>query len=572
MKKVLALVVMCAMLIGLLAACGGQTPTATTAAATTAAGATAAATTAAATTAAGATAAATTAAGATAAATTAAAATEAAPAEWPKITFWVPPNADMLVTHANIGDTPYGKEWRRQVEVDITFTQPPAGQETEQFNLMVAGGTLPDIIQFNINGVYPGGAAAAIADLVIIPLNEYYDAGKMPNIKRMYDENPGFINFALLDDGTQYCFPFSRTDDILSTYVGMVLRADILAEIGKEPPHTISEWDDVLRAFKEYGLEYPMTVQRGMLNETLFISAYGTVDNYFVKDGQIVFGPIQPGFKDFLALFNNWVADGLLDEEFISQDRNMINAKITSGAVGSYSGTPDSWIGVLGKIMIDEDPTVDWVGVPYPRIDRSDPKAYTQKDWQVMPNSNGTAHISTECKDVDAALRVLDWAYGDDGLLLTNWGIEGESFDYIDGKPVFNDWVKYNPDGLTMKQTMAQYTTTGLGNFVGIQLMGPVWEQRFFDFQNEAIYAWIEGGEFDWRIPPFTIPGDIAQQYAMVRTDIYTHKNENFANFIFGDRSLDEFDDFVQEILAMNIGWVLEQMQDGYERFNARGN
>ena len=44
-------------------------------------------------------------------------------------------------------------------------------------------------------------------------------------------------------------------------------------------------------------------------------------------------------------------------------------------------------------------------------------------------------------------LQFFDYFYTDEGYLLANYGIEGESYDLIDGVPTWSDYIMNNPDG-----------------------------------------------------------------------------------------------------------------------------
>ena len=59
--------------------------------------------------------------------------------------------------------------------VDITFLHPPTGGENEQFNLLVADGDLPDVMEYHWQN-YPGGPEKAISDGVIVSLNDIIDS------------------------------------------------------------------------------------------------------------------------------------------------------------------------------------------------------------------------------------------------------------------------------------------------------------------------------------------------------------------------------------------------------------
>ena len=89
-------------------------------------------------------------------------------AEGGELTYWLQLNPNVSANYTNLGDTELGKNWQANTGVTIEFQHPAAGQENEQFNLMVADGNLPDIIERGWVNSYPGGPEKAISDLSLI--------------------------------------------------------------------------------------------------------------------------------------------------------------------------------------------------------------------------------------------------------------------------------------------------------------------------------------------------------------------------------------------------------------------
>ena len=96
-------------------------------------------------------------------------------AEGGTLTYWLQLNSNVSANFTNLGDTELGKNWQANTGVTVEFQHPAAGQENEQFNLMVADGNLPDIIERGWVNAYPGGPEKAISDGVIIALNDVID-------------------------------------------------------------------------------------------------------------------------------------------------------------------------------------------------------------------------------------------------------------------------------------------------------------------------------------------------------------------------------------------------------------
>lgn len=167
-----------------------------------------------------------------------------------KLTYWAELQGTVSPNFANLGDTPFAKVWMSKTGVDIEFMHPPAGQAKEQFSLILADGSLPDLMEYNWINDYPGGPEKAIKDGVILPLNDIFDQ-YCPNITKYLAENPAIDKMIKTDEGHYYVFPFIRGDEKLCSTMGPMLRKDWLDELNLQVPTTIDEWHKVLTQFKE---------------------------------------------------------------------------------------------------------------------------------------------------------------------------------------------------------------------------------------------------------------------------------------------------------------------------------
>ena len=191
------------------------------------------------------------------------------------------------------------KEAEKKTGVNIEWKHPPAGQGTEQFNLMLASQDLPDLIYWSWRSI-SGGPAKAIEDGSIIKLNDLIDQ-YAPNFKAVLQENPEWKKQAILDDGTLYMFPFIRGHKDLRLPDGFQMRKDWLDKLGLEVPKTIDDWYTVLTAFKENDVngngdpddEVPF-VSKGLGSVLNFSWAWGIRKSFYMDGDKVKFGAIQP--------------------------------------------------------------------------------------------------------------------------------------------------------------------------------------------------------------------------------------------------------------------------------------
>ena len=165
-----------------------------------------------------------------------------------KVSQWVElsGNASQVVT--NLAETPFAQKLMETFNCEIEYQHPAQGQSAEKFNVLVASGQLPDIIEYRWQTAYPGGPQKAIDDGIIYPLDLKKDA---PNLKKFIESEQGVAlgvdKMMKTDDGQYYGYPFIRGEKYLQTSAGLVIREDWLQDLGLELPETVDEWEIVLK-------------------------------------------------------------------------------------------------------------------------------------------------------------------------------------------------------------------------------------------------------------------------------------------------------------------------------------
>lgn len=71
-------------------------------------------------------------------------------------------------------------------------------------------------------------------------------------------------------------------------------------------------------------------------------------------------------------------------------------------------------------------------------------------------------------------------------------------------------------------------------------------------------------------IPPIALTAEESAECGSIDTDIWTLVDENVAAFIAGERSIDEFDDFVEEVKSLDVDRAIEIKQAALDRYNAK--
>ncbi|WP_028562612.1 extracellular solute-binding protein [Paenibacillus pinihumi] len=467
----------------------------------------------------------------------------------------------------SIHDIPFYQEWQKRIGVPLRFSEVSPAQAGEAFSVLLSSGNLPDIIEYNWLSGIPGGPEKALKDGYIIRLNELIDQ-YAPNLKTFLQAHPELDKLVKTDNGDYYAFPFLKEGGMTTQWAGPVLRKDWLEELELPVPETIDEWHTVLTAFKERkGAKVPLTfssqtnVLQGFLDGA-FIGAFGVIRGFYIDEGKVQYGPLQPGYKQFMATMSNWREEGLLDPNFSQNDRKTQDAHIMTGAAGatySSGANIDKWEAALQT----EDKQAAFIFAPYPVLKHGDTPKFGQEAW--LYGAEGSAAVSATSKHAKLAVQLLDYAYSEEGYLLFNYGTEGQSYTLKNGKPELTELITNNPDHLSYLEALSLYThTVNPGPYVGSkELIG-----RLAITNEDHNYDRWKTDNLKHVLPPVSISAEESNEYARIMTDVNTLVDETTLKVILGTVPAEEAHrDLAAKLDALGIQRALEIQQAAYNRF-----
>lgn len=466
-------------------------------------------------------------------------------------------------------DLPMFKEIENRTNTKLTFMTPPVGQEKEQFNLIVASGDYPDIF-IDMWQNYTGGGAKALKDKVVIPLNDLIEQNA-PNIMAAMEGYPDSFRYVTNENGNIYGIPMVFTDNKQLVTWGVNLRKDWLDDLGLEVPSTVEEYYEVLNKFRdEKGAVSPFTITLDHLKQSHFLTgAYGVSNGFYQDHGQIKYGPIQPGYKEYLKTLNKWYKEGLLDKDFATIDTNTRGAKMLNGQSGMSWAPSKGGVASWNQGLQEKEPGAQVIGAPYASLNKGETVGF----GQVNPPGSLSCSISSACKDPAGAIRFLDFMFSEEGRLLLNFGIEGESYEMVNGEPVIMDTILKSTE-MPVLSKLNLYATSAEGN-AGV---ATIVDQRFLIEINkdtpivvEALETWASSSTFENEIPGIVPLSEDSSIYASVMNEVGTYADEMLLKFIMGQESIDDkFEEYVATIEAKGIDSATEIMQKTYNAFNGK--
>ena len=448
-------------------------------------------------------------------------------------------------------------------DIESVFSQ----QSAERFDAIISTGQLPDIMagdKRNINNYGMSGA--------FLPLNDLIDQ-YAPNIKKYLMENKEVLAQTAAPDGKIYAIPMLSA---VRTAMGYMIRQDWLDRLNLERPATIDDWYNVLTAFKTNDLNgngagdvTPLVLDRMWEAYYMnFADAWGIelnewVDYWMIRDGKLVFAPIQPETKEFLATMAKWYTEGLIDPEFITrEDTNNYHI------YGNKAGATCYWTGYVAGLNTNaevqaNDPNTNWQVIPPPVLTKGQsPKTFSQQAPVVNIASWAISSSSEHAVDI---IKMFDYVYSDEGSVLFNFGIEGESYQKANGILDYTDNVKNAEGGL-----VNWIRGNGIQALIGMRQM-PEYEKASCanDDVRKQLFDYVDNDYFYPINPELTFTTEEKDVYDVKMSSIKTYAQEELLKFFIGSRPIGEFDAFVNRINELGIEEMAGLANQAYDRYKA---
>jgi len=480
-----------------------------------------------------------------------------------------PAGLDPLI-NGDMANTLYNKELIKRTGVTLKYTMTTNEDYDTKLNLLISSGDAPDF--FGMPSNYPGGVDKALQDGLIVDLSKYLDSD-LPNLKALLDSNPEWKKAAMTDSGAMIGFPNIKESKAANVFAGAMIRKDLLDKVNLPVPETIEEWHTALTEFKKIGVKNPFTALNWFpYYSGDFAGAFGANGpGYSIildLNGKPAYGPIVPGYKDYLATMHQWYEEGLIDPDFVTlQDWDVLNTKMTSGQSAAT-------VMFLSRILTytnegkKTDPNFEMIAAPHPVLQKGDTPYLGQVDPVVTP----LIAVNANSKNLKDVLRYWDYRYSPEGILLSNFGIEGESYTLdASGNPQYTDLIlaaPTNSKGWTQAQAMGMYVAVD-GNTPTVQLDGYFDQSKLTtDAQKDAVAKW--SNEAVSTLYPNVTFNDAELETLKKLTDIETYATEMTAKFILGSEPMDNFDKYVEHVKSMGIDQILAAEQSALDRYNSR--
>lgn len=342
------------------------------------------------------------------------------------------------------GENIVSRKITEETGVSLNFIT-PSGNESEKLNALIAADSLPDFITL-------GWWESQVDEMI--------DTGKVYALNELADEYDAYfyqvsdadvVNWYTKEDGNIYGYPnscFTPKDleehDNVGSNQTFLVRKDIYEAIGS-PDMTTPEGFQaaVEKAYEMFPMvdgEPLIPVGAHVFGEQGNVSFDQYLMNFlavpFEENGEVYDRFTNEDYITWLKMFRRLGEEGLLTDDIFIDQRTQMEEKVAKGRYFCmiYQYTD---MATQQKELYASHPERVYMAVDGPRNAAGDDHTLTTtgiNGWTVTL-------ISKNCEHPERAIAFLDYMLSEQGQFRIALGVEGETFDYVDGKPVVREEV-----------------------------------------------------------------------------------------------------------------------------------
>ena len=416
---------------------------------------------------------------------------------------------------------------------------------------------------------------------ILLPINELVELGDGTAKDFLNNEIPFEKGLCTTADGNMYWICLTQRStyggELGSTCMMIAIRQDWLDKVGMAAPTTAEEFRQVMLAFREQDVN-----GSGAADEVLAFdpSVFGNgISQWFglgadltsvdLTNNKVISPWYQDGIKDYFKYLNQLVNDGILDTALIGattsdlQDQKMAENKVAA----TYTWAMQSWL----EPSVNADTEVYYQPIAALKaVDGIEPAIAIQSAETI----EGAWGFTKACTDQKAAAALLDSFWCNEAADLETWGIEGLTYEVVDGKKQYlpgidnSHWEECAKNGTAKGDWL-----WGNAAFPRIALVAMETEIEArgggkAEFQKAII-------DHEPRFPlsntcHLALPtAEQLERKSELKTDLETYSKELSTQLILGQASLDDWDSYMAELKDLGLDEMLEIENDQLARYNA---
>ena len=502
--------------------------------------------------------------------------------------------------YTSYNELPVYQELEKRTGVKVEYThgvyndiQQMWTGDYENYDVMI-------ISDVQVGAGYPGGIEKGISDGVVWDLTPYMEECAPDYLKAIEGSYASVQKFTKTDSG-KYAGIYSVPMEEQGPWYGFVMREDWLRAYeeakgiikeGEEvvDPVTYDDWEAYLTYVKDnlnggkapLFLYYTGTDMVGTLNAGFQVSS-----GLYLKNGNTVaYGAAEPEYKQYLDKMRDWYAKGLIDANFYTNNEGSESQQPQMPAMDGYDAATGivpaqyaafpmiyTYIHTYEDLMGNYAPFYEALGIDaYNLRPVAAPKQNADDELHIRYTEKSSAYavITNRVKSEEKVRAILEWfnyLFTDEGALLMNYGIEGDTFEYVDGEPMFTEKITANSEEppLNFSDAINKYCSL---NFC----FKYDWTRELQVVTDEEKSAMTEVWNCDnsYVLPTVTLTEQEGKVSDLYELNLTKFKDEFTVNYIIG-KNTQSFDEFVATMKSTyHMDDLVKVYQAAYERYLQR--
>lgn len=472
----------------------------------------------------------------------------------------------IFLSFNNITFDPNWEVWKQiaektNVSLESVISQ-SSSDEQQAFQLMLSSNELADIIGYVSASEleqlgYDGG---------LVPLNDLI-AEHAPNIQKLLDEDPTFKRTATAADGNIYFIPRNFENRFAEFHW---IRQDWLDKLNLEVPTTVDELHDVLLAFREQdpnenGVkdEVPLFDRAGYKQPDELLYFWDSSVEFYPRDGHMTYEPLEENFKTGVAEVVKWYKEGIIDQEYFTRGakgRDTLMSANQGGYTHDWSSASN-----YNNSLQEQYPGLKMVAIAPPADQHGQVKERTM-------NYPGVGWgIASTAEDPETIMKFFDYFFSEEGAMFNNWGIEGESYEEVNGKlQLTEEFLKREGTPIGNLRAMGARYRVGYPSTLEAEL------STYTEFARAAAEMYQSNPEwYGTDLPPYA-DGKLQLKYTeeesrelnRIMSEIEPYVLEKFQSWVLGSADFEaEYDGFIAELERRDINRAIEIADSAYQRY-----
>lgn len=439
----------------------------------------------------------------------------------------------------------------------------PAGASNskEIFNMMITSGDIPDIVNGQVSEIKKYGAEGAF-----YPLNEIMEECA-PDFAKFLEANPDIKKGITNPDGNIYVIPYVASDPIGKVWF---IRQDWLDKFNLEAPTTADEVYTVLKTFVDGDAN-----GNGIKDETGYFSKdsvkavpdllglFGIPAGFHVQDGTIISSMYMPEIKDGIKEITKWYQDGLIDKEIFTRGGKarevMFGQNIGAMTHDWFPSTAN-----FNSIIAEEVDEFHLAAIAPPNAQLGAPIEYSNPGRAKLEQQG--LGISAATADPKLALRYLNFFWTEEGRRLANFGVEGEEYTMVDGKPEYTEEFLTSSEKSIKEKLEAIGAQSAFGYEMDYSHVVPTLHEEAV----KAMELYSDGGYMVDAFPMLAFTEEEQAIYDKNYQSLETYYLETLQKWVLGASDIDAtFDEYMNRMKELGMEEVLSVYQAAYERFQS---